>query len=325
MPSDFLTEKLRSIPPDEFEQFVADVWAHYGYRTEVSEAGPDRGVDIEATREYPYPRTEVIQVKRYGEDNPVSSPDVQQYSALREQEDADLAVVVTSSRFTEDARAIASELGVEIVDADRLVSTVSADDLYHLLAEYAPVTDTVSQRIHLESMADEIVESTWIEAPELVRDSLLEVFRSHPSDATVVPMKTLEAYSEGGGWERSTTVRWQGEPSLDAESIVDDLLEGPEGYERGTPTTKNVALRAVISKILDDQLRTQPADMSTSELAKWFVEDLDDDLVPAVDEDPGHARDRAEQTIDTTDSVAVNRLRVAEELETAYEHDELRY
>lgn len=325
MPSDFLKEKLRSISPGEFEQFVAAVWAHYGYQTAVSEAGRDRGVDIVATREYPYPRKEVIQVKRYGEDNPVSSPDVQQYSALREQEDADLAVVVTSSRFTEDARAVASELGVEIVDADRLVSTVSADDLYHLLAEYAPVTDTVSQRIHLESMADEIVESTWITSPVAVRDSLREIFQSHPSDPTLGVQATLNAFSDNEGWEESTTVRWQGKPSLDAESITDDLLEKPEGYKRGVPTTRNVALRAVISKLLDDQLRTQPADMSTSELANWFVEDLDDDLVPAVDEYPDHARDRAEQTIDTTDSVAVNRLRVAEELEAAYEHDELRY
>jgi hypothetical protein len=325
MTSEFLKAKLRSISPAEFEQFIADIWAQYGYQTEVTSSGPDRGVDVRATREFPYPRKEVIQVKRYSQGNPVSSPDVQQYSALRKQEDADLALIVTTSRFTREAKEIASDLGVEILDVDRLVSTISADDHYQLLAKYAQVTDTASHQLHFESMADDLVASTGLEHPIEVRDSLHSFFASHSSEPSIEAQSTLKAFTDQDGWECMTIVKWTSKPSLNAGEIADSLLTNANQYKRDTPTTRNVALRAAISKILNEQIRPAPDEMSTAELSKWFIETFDETLVPAVQEYPEHARERAEEVIDTTDSVAVNRLRVAEELERAHERDELRY
>ncbi|WP_435180441.1 restriction endonuclease [Halorussus sp. AFM4] len=318
MASEFLKEKLRSIPPNEFEQFVAAIWAQYGYQTKVTPPGKDRGVDVWATREFPYPRTEVIQVKRYGQGNSVSSPDVQQYSALREQENADLALIVTTSRFTSEAKEIASDLGVEILDIDRLVSTVSTDGHYQLLAKYAPINDTAGHRLSLEPMADSLVESTGLNDSVAVRDSLCSFFESHPSEPSTDTQATLHAFTEHDGWSQTTRVRWDSKPSLSVPEIADSLLGNPEQYKRGTPTTKNVALRAAISKILDEQIRPSPDEMSASELAKWFIETFDEEQIPVVVEHPKDARERAERIIDTTDSVAVNRLRVAEKLEQSY-------
>ncbi|WP_158056531.1 restriction endonuclease [Halorussus halophilus] len=318
MTSEFLKEKLRSIPPDEFEQFVADVWAQYGYQTEVTPPGKDRGVDVWASREFPYPRTEVIQVKRYAQENPVSSPDVQQYSALRKQENADLALIVTTSRFTSEAKEIASDLGVEILDAHRLVATVSTDNHYRLLAEYAPINDTAGHRLSLEPMADELVESTGLEDPVAVRDLLYSFFDSHPPKPSIGKQATLHAFTKQDGWDQTTRVRWDSKPSLSAPEIADALLRDADQFKRGSPTTKNVALRAAISKILDEQIRPSPAEMSASELAEWFIETFDEEQIPAVLEYPTDACESAEKIIDTTDSVAVNRLRVAEKLEQAY-------
>lgn len=324
MSSDFLKKKLRSILPEKFEQFVADIWAQYGYRTKVTSPGPDRGVDVRATREFPYPRTEVIQVKRYDEGNPVSSPDVQQYSALRKQEDADLALIVTTSRFTDEAKEIASALGVEILDVDQLVSTVTTDNHYQLLADYAPVTDTAGHRLPIEVMTDKIIESTGLKHPVEVRDSLRSFFESQ-SDSTIDTQMTLNAFGEQGGWEETTVVRWSSEPSLSTEEIADALLRDADRYKLGSPTTKNVALRAAISEIIDEQLRPAPNEMTASELADWFIETFDKELLPAAHEHPEHSRDKAERIIDTMESVAVNRLRVGEALERADQRDELRY
>lgn len=318
MTSEFLKTKLRSIPPDEFEQFVADIWAQYGYQTEVTSPGKDRGVDVRATRKFPYPRTEVIQVKRYGQENPVSSPDVQQYSALRKQENADLAIIVTTSRFTTEAKEIASDLGVEILDADGLVSTVSTDDHYQLLADYAPINDTAGHRLSLEPMVDDLVESTGLENPVAVRDSLRSYFDSHPSEPSIGAQTTLNAFTDQGGWNQTTILRWRSKPSLSASEIADALLRDADRHKRGDPAIKNVAVRAAISKILEEQIRPSPDEMSAPELAKWFIESFDEEQISAVLEHPEEARETAEEIIDTTDSVAVNRLRVAEELEQAY-------
>ncbi|WP_434530223.1 restriction endonuclease (plasmid) [Haloarcula sp. NS06] len=321
MTSDFLKAKLQSISPDEFEQFVADIWAQYGYQTEVTPPGPDRGVDVNATREFPYPRKEVIQVKRYGQGNPISSPDVQQYSALRTQENADLALIVTTSRFTSEAKEIASDLGVEILDGDGLVSTISTDNHYQLLAEYSPVMDTAGHRLPLESMADELTESTGLDDSVEVRNLLRSFFESHPSEPSIETQATLTAFTEQDGWKQTTVVRWPSEPSLSAAEIADSLLQYSGQYRQGIMTVKKAALQAAISAILDERIWTAPAEMSASELAKWFVETFDEEAIPAVVEYPEAARERSEEIIDTTDSVAVNRLRVAKELEEAYQHN----
>lgn len=76
-------DQLQKIDPSEFEHFVASLWEESGWSTTVTQQGQDAGVDILATRSDPVSQRVVIQVKRYQNNNRVSSAEVQQYAALK--------------------------------------------------------------------------------------------------------------------------------------------------------------------------------------------------------------------------------------------------
>jgi hypothetical protein len=65
---------------------------------------------------------------------------------------------------------------------------------------------------------------------------------------------------------------------------------------------------------LYQQIPTPLDQLPSEELAEWFIEEFDEELVPLVAEDPEWAVDIAEEVIDAEQSVAVNKLRVAKEL-----------
>lgn len=125
-----LTDEIHSLEPDEFERLVANVWEEYGFECEVTPSGKDKGVDIIASKSEPVPTKHVIQAKRYNPQNKISSPQIQQYAALRTQiEGADSVVVVTSSEFTGEAIELANQLGVKTVDGETLTKLLEKTDL----------------------------------------------------------------------------------------------------------------------------------------------------------------------------------------------------
>jgi restriction system protein len=68
----------------------------------------------------------VIQAKRYQEGNPVTGPDLQKfggtcYAVHR----ADLAVVITTSSFTKQARDYAAQVGIALLDRQALAAWAS--------------------------------------------------------------------------------------------------------------------------------------------------------------------------------------------------------
>lgn len=132
-------QKLRGMDPYEFEHFVADLWDAQGWDTSVSQSSVDQGVDIIATKENPFPQKQVIQAKRYAENNTIGSPKVQQYSSLRQQEQgADVAVVVTTSGFSRQAEELAQDLNVELVDANGIYQLLNETGRFDLVSSYAP-------------------------------------------------------------------------------------------------------------------------------------------------------------------------------------------
>lgn len=141
--------KVQSIDPARFEQFVADLWRARGWNTRVTNDGSDRGVDVIATKTEPFQQKQVIQAKRYSSDNPVGSPQIQQYASLRQQEDADSVIVVTSGRFTEQAEKLARQLKVKLVDADSLYSIMESEELNTVVSEYIS-TDDLGTESHSE-------------------------------------------------------------------------------------------------------------------------------------------------------------------------------
>lgn len=125
-----------------FEQFVADVWRARGWTARVTQDGSDRGVDVIATKTQPFNQKEVIQAKRYSADNPVGSPQIQQYASLRQQENADTVVVVTSGRFSKQAEKLARQLNVKMIDGNSLYNLVKSEGLDAVVSEYLATDDS---------------------------------------------------------------------------------------------------------------------------------------------------------------------------------------
>ena len=125
---------LMGLTPEEFEHFVADVWDMVRPGTpEVTELSGDMGVDVSITDGL---EREMIQVKRYRRDNTVGRPEIQQYYALYDQEDADRVTVVTSGTFTENAASWAATHGVTLFDYNDLYDLFEAADLSGLLSKW---------------------------------------------------------------------------------------------------------------------------------------------------------------------------------------------
>lgn len=137
LPPDALKRRLQSMDEYDFEYLIADLWKEMGWRTEVSQASVDAGIDVIAEKTTPYKEKKVIQAKRYGEDTTVGGPDIQQYNSLKYQvSNADSVIVVTTSRFSSGAENRAGELNVKLVNGDDLVSMIEDLDAYDHVAKY---------------------------------------------------------------------------------------------------------------------------------------------------------------------------------------------
>lgn len=134
-----LKEVLQSMDDYDFEHFVADLWGRMGWETEVSTQSSDRGIDVVATRNSPYEETALIQAKRYGPNTTVGSPDIQQYASLKHQRHGvDKVLVVTTNGFSGQARELAHQLNVKLVDGDDLAGLVEELDARELVERYVP-------------------------------------------------------------------------------------------------------------------------------------------------------------------------------------------
>lgn len=134
-------QQLREMDPYDFEHFVADLWEARGWKTTVSQASVDQGIDIVATKESPFPQKQVIQAKRYARDNTIGSPKIQQYASLRQQvEGADATVIVTTSGFTRQAESIAKNLNVKLVDAESIYRLLNETRCFNLVSKYSSVS-----------------------------------------------------------------------------------------------------------------------------------------------------------------------------------------
>lgn len=124
-----LLDRLQSMDEYDFEHLVAEIWDDMGWRTSVTTASVDRGIDVIAERDSPFSEKEVIQAKRYKSDNPVSSSQIQQYAGLYAQEDSvDAVIVVTTGRFTSNAEEIAVDSNVKLVDGEDLCNMIKKVD-----------------------------------------------------------------------------------------------------------------------------------------------------------------------------------------------------
>ena len=137
---------LQQMNPYEFEHFVGDLWEQMSWETTVSMASVDKDVDITARKSQPYEQLLLIQAKRYGPNTTVGSPDTQQYASLRYQfENVDKVLIVTTNGYSRQAREIAEDLNVKLIDGDGLVELINEYESLDLVAEYLDFIEPAEQ------------------------------------------------------------------------------------------------------------------------------------------------------------------------------------
>jgi len=114
-----LQNNFAGYPPFEFEKFIAKLFRAMEYNTEVTSKTGDYGIDVIARKGT---ETIAIQVKRYMEGNNVGNQEVQRLlgSMKLKNVKATHGILVTTSRFTVQAKIQAEETDVELWDKNIL-------------------------------------------------------------------------------------------------------------------------------------------------------------------------------------------------------------
>jgi HJR/Mrr/RecB family endonuclease len=124
----------------EFEQFTADLLRAMGFeRVSLTPATGDEGKDVIAYLRDPLGNLikYYVECKRWEEGKPVGRPVVQRlHSAIIEDRSASKGMIVTSSRFTEQAAEWASRVGnIDLIDGQRLIELATR---HGILDKYLP-------------------------------------------------------------------------------------------------------------------------------------------------------------------------------------------
>jgi restriction system protein len=106
----------------QFEHWVAALLRRTGFtNVEVCGGSGDLGADVTAAS--PSGRRVVVQCKRLRADRAVGSPDVQRFAGTaRALHHADIAVIITTGRFSAPAASTAARLNIALVDRQTLTA-----------------------------------------------------------------------------------------------------------------------------------------------------------------------------------------------------------
>ena len=120
--------RLFQIAPREFEKVVAELLASFGWEVNVTPPTRDGGHDILAiSRDATGLETVwAVECKRYGAERPVGVEVVRGLYAVKEALNVPQGLVVTTSRFTQDAKDFSNRVGgLQIADYDVLIDWIS--------------------------------------------------------------------------------------------------------------------------------------------------------------------------------------------------------
>jgi len=129
---------LIELQPRAFETFVRDLWSLQGWDTEVTPHSGDKGIDVIATQSFPYEKKALIQAKRNNPDNSLGGPTIQKYASLKQRDNVDEAIIVTTGEFTSQAKETANDFNLKIISGStlaQLVTDLSAENLVEAYAE----------------------------------------------------------------------------------------------------------------------------------------------------------------------------------------------
>ncbi len=122
-------EKIRGMTPREFEFFVAEIFERLGFTVKITKETRDGGKDIIATKSEPIPFTLIVECKHWGENHKVDVSVVRSVYGVQMAMQANQSVIVTSSKFTRDAREFVQQ-------RENMMALWDIDDLLRLILDY---------------------------------------------------------------------------------------------------------------------------------------------------------------------------------------------
>jgi hypothetical protein len=139
--TDWLLAKLHEMDPeDEFEEFIAECWRQIGWDAEVrdndQEPQGDLGVDVDAWRSDIHERYQVIQAKRYAPGDTLGLDRGQRYMGLPEQEGADHAFLITTSKVSEPLYKASEGTSVTVFSGSDFVEFIREHNLQHVVSMF---------------------------------------------------------------------------------------------------------------------------------------------------------------------------------------------
>jgi hypothetical protein len=214
----------------QFEKLIARLWESYGYDTSVRNESGDRGVDIEATKQRPFRHNLLIQAKRYRKENKVGSDEVRKYATLYQQsDDVDIVILVTSSKFTQDAQILANDLDVRTVNGAKIASQiVEIEDIIHEFnfteknKQSQTVNETDSANPSTNNIDCPAEDKNWETIQEKIEENCSKLF----TEPVRVGILSIE-------WMK------------DAEEIKEYTMDIRQEYGSGNFQNKNVYLRII--------------------------------------------------------------------------------
>jgi len=114
-----LDKNFQNLSPYEFEKFVSKLFKAMGYKTRITQASNDYGIDVVAEKGN---EKLAIQCKRYASGNPVGNRDVQRILGAMHHRNvkATHSLLITTSHFTVQAREQAKECATELWGKEEL-------------------------------------------------------------------------------------------------------------------------------------------------------------------------------------------------------------
>lgn len=123
---DSYKEQIKNMTPRDFEFFVGNIFEKLGFSVKITQETRDGGRDIIATKAEPIPFTLIAECKHWHEKHKVDVSVVRSIYGVQTAMQANQSIVVTSSKFTKDARKFAE-------DRKNLMALWDIDDLLKLI------------------------------------------------------------------------------------------------------------------------------------------------------------------------------------------------
>ncbi|MCY2934317.1 MAG: restriction endonuclease [Planctomycetota bacterium] len=113
-------EQLEKLTPEEFEDFIGEVFEALDFQVERVGGSGDQGADLKLTRG---PARAVVQCKFYKK-SLIGSPELQKFLGTIHQSESQKGYFVTTSSFSLSAEKFAANQPIELIDGPRLAELV---------------------------------------------------------------------------------------------------------------------------------------------------------------------------------------------------------